>query len=165
MGRSRTTDASGRRLLVFWAGRHQREPWETLCADYRRRIEHDLPVEDRLIKVGGSGDDPRRREAEGEALLDALPDPCWSIALDPRGKALSSRDLAEELLRLRREWPHPVAFLVGSDLGLSKAVRRAARRRISFGKMVFGHELARLVLYEQVYRALSMSRGIKYHRS
>lgn len=150
---------------MLWAGRHQRPEWETLCADYRQRIERELPVEDRMIKAGGSGDDPGRRDAEGEALLAALPDPCWSIALDPRARVVGTRDLAREMMRLRNEWPHPVAFLLGSDLGLPKTVLEGVRRRISFGKMVFGHELARLVLYEQIYRSISIGKGIKYHRS
>ena len=154
----------GRRIFVLWAGRHQRPEWETLCADYRQRIEREVPVEDRMIKAGGGGNDPGRKTAEGDALLAALPDPCWSIALDPRAKAVSTENLAQEMLRLRDEWPHPIAFLLGSDLGLPKAVLGKVRRRLSFGKMVFGHELARLVLYEQLYRSLSIGKGIKYHR-
>ena len=86
------------------------------------------------------------------------------IALDRRGKALSSLELAGRLETLREEWPHPVAFLLGSDLGLSKAVLQNARERLSFGPMTLPHELARLVLYEQLYRALSIRAGIKYHR-
>ena len=153
-----------RRILVLWAGRHQRRPWEDLCADYRGRIERDVPIRDQMVKVRRSGDDPARGAAEGKALIEALPDPCWPIALDPRAKPWSSEKLATELARLRDEWPHPIAFLIGSDLGLDPEVLRASRSRLSFGPMIFGHELARLVLYEQIYRALSMGKGIKYHR-
>lgn len=153
-----------RRILILRAGRHQRKSWEELCGDYRGRIEHEIPIHDQLIKVRQGGDDPRRLTAEGRAIQAALPDPCWSIALDPRGKVTSSEDLAARLRRLREEWPHPVAFLIGSDLGLAPDVLSRARERLSFGPMTFGHELARLVLYEQLYRALSIERGIKYHR-
>ena len=66
--------------------------------------------------------------------------------------------------RLADEWPHPIAFLIGSDLGLDPEIAAAARRRLSFGPMIFGHQLARLMLYEQIYRALAIERGIKYHR-
>lgn len=98
-------------------------------------------------------------------MLDALPDPCWPVALDAGGRTMKSEAFAGELARLRREWPHPVVFLIGSDLGLDPGVVKRARTRLSFGPMVFGHELARLVLYEQLYRALAMDRGIKYHRA
>lgn len=93
-----------------------------------------------------------------------LPDPCWTVALDPRGKALSSEAFAGELRRLETEWPHPIAFLVGSDLGLDEELAATARQRLAFGPMIFGHELARLMLYEQIYRSVAIRRGIKYHR-
>ena len=149
-------------LLILRAGKHQRRDWEMLCGEYRRRIEHDTVIEDRLIKVRDDG--PARRRQEAEALRTTLPDPCWTIALDPGGQSMSSPALARELSRLRQEWPHPVAFLIGSDLGLEPDLVAEARLVLSFGPMTFGHELARLVLYEQLYRALSIERGIKYHR-
>ncbi len=153
-----------RQLLILWAGRHQRQPWERLCADYRARIERHLAVRDQWIKVRSRGDGAARRKAEGQAMLAALPERCYPIALDPRGKPASSEDLATDLRRLADEWPHPVAFLIGSDLGLDPQLLAGVRRRLSFGPMTFGHELARLVLYEQIYRAISIDRGIKYHR-
>ncbi len=153
-----------RELLILWAGRRRREPWEGLCGDYQSRISRYATLSDRRIKVRSGGDDAARRRAEGRALRAALPEPCWTIALDAKGKALSSEALAAEIQRLNDEWPHPVAFLIGSELGLDPEVVRGARRRLSFGPMILGHELARLVLYEQLYRAISINRGIKYHR-
>ncbi len=153
-----------RRLLILWAGRHQRSGWDELCGDYRKRIEHELPVEERCLKIRGKDGEDRLR-AEAAAFRAALPDPCWSIALDRKGKRWSSEELGAEWKRLRDEWPHPIAFLLGSDLGLHADVIRTARTCISFGPMTFGHELARLMLYEQIYRAISIRRGIKYHRS
>ena len=148
---------------MVWAGRHQRQPWESLCGGYRDRIARHLEIRDQRVK-SRPGDDLRRRRDEGEAMTSALPEPCWTIALDPRGKMMSSEQLAAEMRRLRDEWPHPVAFLIGSDLGLDPALVKRARRRLSLGPMILGHELARLVLYEQIYRAISIERGIKYHR-
>jgi 23S rRNA (pseudouridine1915-N3)-methyltransferase len=153
-----------REFVVLWAGRHVRRGWEELCADYRRRIARHVPVRDQPVKARSGGDGAERLRAEGHALRAALPDPCWTIALDRRARARTSEDLAGHLSRLREDWPHPVAFLIGSDLGLDEAVLDAARERISFGPMVLGHELARLVLYEQLYRALCIERGIMYHR-
>lgn len=149
---------------VIWAGRHRRSAWDTLYKAYRRRIARFVPIQDRPIKIRSSGADATRRDAEGKALLAALPDPCWTVALDRGGQTLSSRQLATRLERLNREWPHPVAFLLGSDLGLDPVVLERARLRLSFGPMTFGHELARLMLYEQIYRSLAIIRGIKYHR-
>lgn len=153
-----------REYLVVWAGRHKRRGWEDLCAGYRERIGRRMPVRDLAVKPKRTGEGSERRRAEGEALLAALPDPCWTIALDPRGEAISSEALAAELERLRVEWPHPVAFLIGSDEGLDEAVLRAARRVLSFGPVTLSHELARLVLYEQLYRAVDIAAGGSYHR-
>ena len=153
-----------REFLILWAGRHQRRDWEQLCADYRKRIQRSSAIRDQMIKAKGSSEDPGRMKAEGVALIAAMPDPCWTVALDPRGKTLSSEAFAGELGRLQDEWPHPVAFVIGSDAGLDSRVLHKARMRLSFGPMIYGHELARLVLYEQLYRSLCIQRGIKYHR-
>ncbi len=153
-----------REFLVLWAGRHQRAPWEALCTEYQTRITRYAAFRDQRIKVRHRGNEPARRRAEGQALLAALPEPCWTIALDAGGKMLSSEELAAEIQRLEDEWPHPVAFLIGSELGLDAEVTQRARRRLSLGPMILGHQLARLVLYEQIYRAIAINRGIKYHR-
>ena len=153
-----------REIVILWAGRRRRKGWEELCADYRRRIVHHVPLRDQMVKVAAGGDGHGRRRAEAAALTAALPEPCWPIALDARGRMTSSEELSARLARLRDEWPHPIAFLIGSDLGLDGPVLAAARERLSLGPMVLGHELARLVLYEQIYRALCIERGIKYHR-
>ena len=154
----------GRELLILWAGRHRRDAWDRMCEPYRQRIERQVPLTESVVRVAGGGDGATRRRAEGRALLDALPSPCWPVAVDRRGKARSSRALADWLDRLRREWPHPVAFLLGSDVGLSSEVMAAARDTVSFGPLTLPHELARLVLHEQLYRALSILARMNYHR-
>lgn len=153
-----------RELLICWAGRHRRDAWEALCADYRERIARWAPVREVVVKAKGTGEGRERRAAEGEALLAALPDPCWLVALDRRGESLSTDRLARRLAAVREEWPHPVAFAIGSDLGLAPEVLSAARLRLSLSALTFPHEIARLLLYEQLYRVLSIDAGIKYHR-
>jgi 23S rRNA (pseudouridine1915-N3)-methyltransferase len=153
----------GREILVLWAGRHQRDVWDGLCGRYRERIERHLPLRERAVRAG-AGSGKERLAAEAAALRQALPDPAWTVALDRRGRALTSVALAEWLARRRDEWPHPLVFLLGSDLGLDSGLTAACRTRLSLGPLTLPHELARLVLYEQLYRALSINAGIKYHR-
>jgi 23S rRNA (pseudouridine1915-N3)-methyltransferase len=153
-----------RELAVLWAGRHQRSNWEEICASYRKRIVRFVPVRDLPVRARVAADDPQRLKAEGAALLAALPPSAWTFALDSRGEVLSSEQLADRLARLKREWPHPIAFLIGSDLGLDRAVLEGARAVLSFGPLTLSHELARVVLYEQLYRALSIEAGMSYHR-
>ena len=153
----------GRELVIAWVGKRQRSGWEELQGRYRRRIERFLPVSEKAVKAG-AGEGRSRLMAEASALESALPEPAWTVALDRRGRALSSRQLASWLADLQERWPHPIVFILGSDLGLDEALRRRCRVRLSLGPMTLPHELARLVLYEQLYRALSINAGIKYHR-
>lgn len=153
-----------RELLILWAGRRRRDAWEKMCQPYRERIERQVPLREKIVRVAGVGEGRLRRRSEGKALLAALPEPCWTVAVDRRGVTRSSKQLATWLGRRRREWPHPVAFLLGSDVGLSSELLAATRDSLSFGPLTLPHELARLVLYEQLYRALSILAGMKYHR-
>ena len=153
-----------RELAVVWAGRHQRSNWEEICASYRKRIARLAAVRDVPVRARAAPDDPQRMKAEGAALLAAVPPSAWTFALDSRGEMLSSEQLAARLSRLKEEWPHPVAFLIGSDLGLDRAVLDGARAVLSLGPLTLSHELARVVLYEQLFRALSIEAGMSYHR-
>ena len=154
----------GREILIVWAGRHQRDGWEDLCLSYRRRIQRLAPVRDLPVRARVGSEDPQRRRAESLAVLGALPQPCFLIALDSHGEALASGLFAERLSRLRGEWPHAVAFVIGSDLGLDPGLLGQARWQLSLGPLTLSHELARVVLYEQLYRALSIEAGMSYHR-
>ncbi len=153
-----------RELAVAWIARHRRKEWDRLCDEYGRRISRfqtfrEIPVRSRSER------DPRTQlKVEGEQLLAALPDPCWIVALDRRGPAMSSTSFAASLQGTVEQWPHAIVFVLGSDLGLDAGVLEAARQRLSLGKMTLPHELARLVLYEQLYRALTIQAGISYHR-
>jgi 23S rRNA (pseudouridine1915-N3)-methyltransferase len=153
-----------RELLILWAGRRRRDAWDRMCEPYRERIRRQAPLTESAVRVGSAGEGRSRRQAEGRALLEALPSPCWPVAVDSRGVVRSSSELARWLGRLRDEWPHPIAFLLGSDVGLSSALMAEARDSVSFGPLTLPHELARLGLYEQLYRALSILAGMNYHR-
>jgi 23S rRNA (pseudouridine1915-N3)-methyltransferase len=157
-----------REWVVVWAGRHRRDRWDALCEEYRERVARYMPVRElavRARKAGdGAGAGSERLESEGEAILAALPDPCRLIALDRDARPSSSESLAGWLVSSREEWPHAVAFVVGSDLGLAPAVLDRAWRRLSFGPLTLPHELARLVLWEQLYRVSAIATGSGYHR-
>lgn len=151
-----------REIVVSWVGR-KRSGIDALCSDYAGRIAKVSKVRDMVLKPA-SGPDGVRIEKEGATLLSSIPDPSYLVVLDRRGKSLSSLEFSRKLSKLREEWPHPLVFAIGSDLGLSREVLDASRWRLSFGPMTMPHELARLVLYEQIYRALAIQQGIKYHR-
>ena len=153
------------KFQLIWAGRHSPEPWESLSADYRRRIEAFVPIREQAIRVAAAGEDRSRRRLEGEALAAAAPRPAFLVALDEQGALWTSEELARQVERWRAEWPHPVVFYLGSDVGLYPVLLESCRLRLALGRMTLPHHLARLVLLEQLYRALSIVAGINYHRA
>ncbi len=100
---------------------------------------------------------------EGERLLRLVPERSFLIVLDVKGKLLSSEVLAERLASLALQGQSDLTFLIGGAFGLSPAVRDRADLRISFSPMTFTHQMVRLLLYEQIYRAFKINRGEKYH--
>ena len=136
-------------------------------AEYRKRLSHDLPLELVEIRLGarGKGRDPARAIAEeGAAVLAALPKDASVIALDVRGKAWSSEDLAQAFLRWRMD-ARDLAFVIGGPDGHAPEVLARADRRWSLGPLTFPHMLVRLVVVEQLYRATTILAGHPYHRA
>ena len=155
------------KVVVAAVGRLKAAHVQTGCQDYLERLSHSLPtrvveVKDAPRAAGGSPE--RWRDVEARGLLDAVPAGGRLVALDERGAALSSRAFAEWLGRLRDQSVPCVVFAIGGPDGLDDRVRTAAERVMSFGPMTLPHELVRLILLEQLYRASSILAGGPYHR-
>ncbi|PQD95979.1 23S rRNA (pseudouridine(1915)-N(3))-methyltransferase RlmH [Pradoshia eiseniae] len=101
---------------------------------------------------------------EGERILSKIPDDAHVIALAIEGKMKSSEELAETLDKLATYGKSKIAFVIGGSLGLSKDVMKRANDTLSFSRMTFPHQLMRLILVEQVYRAFRINRGEPYHK-
>jgi 23S rRNA (pseudouridine1915-N3)-methyltransferase len=104
------------------------------------------------------------KQKEGERILAKISDDTYVIALAIEGKMKSSEELAESLDKLATYGKSKIAFVIGGSLGLSKQVMRRAEEALSFSKMTFPHQLMRLILLEQVYRAFRINRGEPYHK-
>lgn len=102
-------------------------------------------------------------QKEGERLLKSVRPDSYIILLDVVGKLISSEELSAKLDHLALTGQSNITFVIGGAFGLSDEVRKAAKERISFSKMTFTHQMVRLLLVEQVYRAMKISRGEKYH--
>jgi 23S rRNA (pseudouridine1915-N3)-methyltransferase len=136
------------------------------CDDYLGRLRRYFPVE--VVEVPEADMNRRTTDevltAEGQRLLKRIPAGTHVVVLDrERGKALSSEDLALKLAALGVSGRSNVAFVLGGPLGLSPEVIGRADERLSFGPVTMPHALARVVLLEQLYRALKIGRGEKYH--
>lgn len=100
---------------------------------------------------------------EGQRLLKQVPEGSYLIVLDVYGQQLSSEKLAEKIQSLGLQGKSNITFLIGGAFGLSQEVRQAADFRLSFSPMTFTHQMIRLLLVEQIYRAFKINRGEKYH--
>ncbi|WP_068778658.1 23S rRNA (pseudouridine(1915)-N(3))-methyltransferase RlmH [Paenibacillus sp. GM2] len=104
------------------------------------------------------------KEREGERILAHVKESAHVIALAIGGHLWSSEELAAELDRLGTYGSSHVAFVIGGSHGLSDSVLRRAQQKLSFGRMTLPHQLMRLVLTEQIYRAVKINRGEPYHK-
>lgn len=138
-------------------------------AEYEKRLAPFASVELRETREEYMVENPSEAQRqqtlakEGERLLRLVPEKSYLIVLDVKGKLLSSEALAEELASLALQGQSDLTFLIGGAFGLSEAVRERADLRISFSPMTFTHQMVRLLLYEQIYRAFKINRGEKYH--
>ncbi|MEO0750800.1 MAG: 23S rRNA (pseudouridine(1915)-N(3))-methyltransferase RlmH [Pseudomonadota bacterium] len=154
------------RVHVCAVGRLKPGPERSLIDDYLQRFDRS----GRALGLGPHAmHEVDERKATGmaaeAALLDkALPEGAVRVVLDERGKALSSVELADQLARWRDDGRGDVAFCIGGADGLDPGFRARADMALSFGKMVWPHMLARVMLSEQLYRAATILAGAPYHR-
>ena len=142
-------------------------PLASAIAEYEERLRHYYgfeAVEVREESARRGADLARVRDEEGKRLLARVPVGAQVVALDPGGAAWSSERLSHYLAELALHGANGVAFLIGGAYGLSDAVRLAANVRLSLSAFTLPHELARLVLTEQLYRAGTIARGEPYHK-
>jgi len=132
--------------------------------DYLARLSRYLPVAEREAKEAGrAGNDAAQRREEGKRLTVLVPPGCLVVALTRGGEAWSSAELARRLGRWRDEG-RDVALLIGGSTGLDDGLAAAAGHRWSLGALTLPHELARVVVLEQCYRAATILAGQKYHK-
>ena len=122
--------------------------------------------EARLPHGAGPAEEEKVRQSEGEALLAAVKkrESTYVIALDMRGSQMTSEKFADSIEEIKLSGISTITFIIGGSLGLSETVRRNANRIISFSQLTFPHQLMRIILAEQIYRANRILRGEPYHK-
>ncbi|MDD6697238.1 MAG: 23S rRNA (pseudouridine(1915)-N(3))-methyltransferase RlmH [Veillonellaceae bacterium] len=157
------------KITIVCAGRLKEKYLTAGIAEYKKRLTPFTQFEIREIheeKMPDALSDAEKQQVlgrEGERLLKQVPDGSYLYVLDVYGEEKSSEELADELGRLMVQGRSSITFLIGGAFGLSEDVRRAADCRLSFSRMTFTHQMVRLLLVEQIYRAFKIQRGEKYH--
>jgi 23S rRNA (pseudouridine1915-N3)-methyltransferase len=148
-------------LRLIAVGRLRDGPEAELFARYNARLRPKLAVTE-IAEARGAPAEVKRRE--NEALLAAIPEAAFVVALDSAGTPSNSEELARNLDRWLASG-RSVCFLIGGAEGLDATVLARADHLLSFGRLTWPHLLARAMLAEQVYRARSIAAGHPYHRS
>lgn len=155
------------RYTVVAVGKLKERFWKDACAEYTKRLGAYAKVDMREVAdidpVRAGGVDASRAR-EGEAILAAVPERSHVILLAIEGKERSSEEFSCRLDELALRGSSDIAFVIGGSDGVSDAVRARADETLSFGRITLPHNLARVVLLEQIYRACKISRGEPYHK-
>lgn len=117
-------------------------------------------------KIGDKPSDADRKQVvieEGERLLKAVPKNAYTVLLDVYGKTMSSENLAGTVAKLEVDGISDMAFIIGGVFGVSDELRKSVNYKLSFSPMTFTHQMVRLLLVEQIYRASKINRNEPYH--
>lgn len=158
------------RVTVLCVGKCKEAYWREACAEYQKRLGGFCRFQVVEVEEERAPENPSPAQieaivtAEGKRLLDKLPAGAYPVALCIEGKPASSEELAARMDKIAVEGNSHLVFLIGGSWGLSPAVKQAAGWRMSMSPMTFPHQLARVMLLEQIYRAFQISGGGKYHK-
>ncbi len=150
------------KIKIAWVGKTKEPAIQALTDEYLKRIGRFVPIEglalrdeDAVLQLcGRTGSSKAGKSTSGKSTL---------VLMDSRGKQFSSEEFARFLGEYQDRNPLPLVFAVGPADGFSEAARGAAQHTISLGRMTLAHELARVVLLEQIYRAYTILKGHPYH--
>jgi 23S rRNA (pseudouridine1915-N3)-methyltransferase len=149
------------RFRFVWVGKTRDPSWKTLQAEYLRRLSHFVNCE--IVEVKDAGG-PTAVETEGNDLLSKVNQSSFIVLLDVAGRHLSSPELAAELDKWQNRSIREVAFIIGGAQGVSSRVAERADIKLSLSFLTFTHEMARVMLIEQLYRAFTIIKGFPYQK-
>ena len=150
-------------IHIIAVGRLREPHWKTAAEFYAKRLKRGYDLVETVVRDGDSSlSATDRATVEGDRILQAMKGNLRTVCLDERGEAMTSVQFAR-FLRQSFDTASPPCFIVGGAYGLSPAVRDGAAKLMSFGPMTLPHELARVLLLEQLYRADAIMHGRPYH--
>jgi 23S rRNA (pseudouridine1915-N3)-methyltransferase len=159
------------RLLVAAVGRLKQGPERDLAERYAKRAADAgrklgfAPVDVAEVRESRARDAGTRTAEESIALGNAVPKGAVVVVLDSRGESLTSEELADRLRRWHAGRRSAAVFLIGGADGLTDSLRDRADLQLAFGKATWPHQLVRIMLLEQIYRAVTILSGHPYHRA
>jgi 23S rRNA (pseudouridine1915-N3)-methyltransferase len=158
------------RVVLLAIGRMKKGPDTELAARYLKRAEQAgrqiglRGIEIIEIRESRAPDAGKRMVEESIALANVIPEGAVTIMLDERGDNLASADFADHLRRWRDAGVPAAVFIIGGPDGLADSLRQKTKIKIAFGAATWPHQMVRIMLLEQIYRAITILSGHPYHR-
>lgn len=154
------------RLQLIWVGKTRNEHLRALTNDYLARLQHFVRCEVKEVREGG-GRGANEREvlaSEERHILAALSADAIGVLLDENGQRWNSRELAGQIEDWQTRGVKEVAFIIGGYCGVSAEIKKRVAVCWSLSPLTFTHEMARVILAEQIYRAFTIMRGLPYQK-
>ncbi len=151
------------RVKLICVGKLKEKYLKEACNEYSKRISGFGKIE--IVEVPDEKDDrPDAKSIEGKKILKNIRSNEYVVTMEIKGEAQSSEQLAEKMSTLAVKGISDITFVIGGSNGLHEEVSKRADYKLSFSKMTFPHQLARVMLLEQIYRAYKINQGGKYHK-
>ncbi len=147
-------------ITVLCIGSLKEEYWRGACGEYKKRLSRFCRLD--IKELSESKSDNVREESE--RLAEHIPKGSYVIALDVGGKSFSSEGFAEKMAALALDGRSSICFIIGGSNGFDDSIRRLSDLRLSFSDFTFPHQLMRVILLEQIYRAYKINANEKYHK-
>lgn len=147
-------------ISIVCVGKLKEKFWQDASAEYLKRLSRFAKVN--IIELTESKSDDV--DEESTSIVQHIPKGSFVIALDVQGKSLSSEGLADFIAEKNVDGISHICFIIGGSNGFNEKVRTAADMRLSFSSFTFPHQLMRVILLEQIYRAFKINAGEKYHK-
>ncbi len=152
------------KLHFVWIGKTRDRNAAALIDDYLGRIKRYAPYELSELKERSGGEEKRLAGIESQMLISAIERDDYVTLLDEEGDELNSPQFAEFIGERRLAGTKRLAFVIGGFAGVSEEVKQRADLRLALSRMTMTHELARVILTEQIYRAFTLLAGLPYHK-
>ena len=156
-------------INILYVGNIKDKFYAEAVAEYEKRLSAFCKIKNIELKEEKPKDESEAEIAqvirkEGDRLLEALPKKGFKIALCVEGTQISSEDLAKKISSVTVSGESEITFIIGGAFGMDERVKKAANYRLSISKMTFTHRMMRVILAEQIYRAMNILSGGNYHK-
>ena len=150
------------RFHFIWVGKTKDKNWRALQEEYLQRLSHFVKFEVAEIKDGGAAQEAK--EIESKRILEKVNQSNFVCVLDVKGRSVSSHELAERIENWQNRGLKEIAFVIGGAEGVTSEVVEKADFSLSLSSFTLTHEMARVVLIEQLYRAFTIIKGFPYQK-